>query len=326
MIRLILYITLFSSLLPINVFSQNNVESHFSVEWISNFSHENEIKTEGGILSQFMDLVLGKTEEKLVKPFNIVKYDEDSYFILDQGRLSAFLVTKDGFETIQNDEYKTFPSLVGVCKFRDDKILFTDSKLSKIFSYNLTQEKLTVFSTSQSLDNPTGITYDETRNLIYVSETINHRILVFNQVGELINTIGERGNNNGQFNFPTFITLDNNGNLFVVDALNFRIQIFNATGKHLKSFGEAGDATGYFSRPKGIAVDTFGHVFIVDALFHTVQVFDFNGNYLYNFGGLGQQNSRFWLPTGITIDNDNNIYVADSYNSRIQIFRLIDDK
>jgi hypothetical protein len=56
MIRLILYITLFSSLLPINVFSQNNVESHFSVEWISNFSHENEIKTEGGILSQFMDL------------------------------------------------------------------------------------------------------------------------------------------------------------------------------------------------------------------------------------------------------------------------------
>ncbi|MCK5455961.1 MAG: hypothetical protein KAI45_02465 [Melioribacteraceae bacterium] len=324
--RIILYIIMLTNLLYINLFSQNDAESRFSIEWIKNFSHENEIKTDDGIFSQFVDLVLGEREEKLVKPFNLIKCDEDSYFILDQGRFSVFHVTNDGFEVIQNDTHKTFPSLVGICKFQKDKILFTDSKLAKIFQYNIVDEELETFPLSHNLENPTGITYDAARKLIYVIETANHRVVVFDEEGKLVNTIGERGSDKGQFNFPTFITLDKSGNIFVVDALNFRIQIFDENGNYVKSFGEAGDATGYFSRPKGITVDSYGHIFIVDALFHTVQIFDSDGNFLYNFGGLGQQNSRFWLPTGITIDSDNNIYVADSYNSRIQVFRLIDDK
>lgn len=307
----------------ITVSAQNKGGEHFSVEWIRNFSREVDVKSEEGIFSQFLNLVAGTTEEKLVKPFNLVKYDKESYFVLDQGLFTPLLITKDGFEVIQNDEFKVFPSLVGVCKFMDRKILFTDSKLSKIFIYDIDEEILDTFIISHKLQKPTGIIYDNISKLIYVSETEKHRIVVFNEEGKLLRFIGERGEENGNFNFPTFLALDKSRKLLVVDAMNFRIQIFDDHGNYVRSFGEAGDATGYFNRPKGIAVDSYGHIFIVDALFHTVQIFDGEGNFLYNFGGLGQLNSRFWLPTGITIDDNNNIYIADSYNSRIQVFRLI---
>ena len=301
-------------------------QSNFSVEWIENFSDEKDIKTEEGLFSQFLNLVTGVTDEKLVKPFNLIKISEDSYFILDQGRLTPLLINQEGFEVIQSDEYKVFPSLVGVCQFKDKKILFTDSKLSKIFIYDIAEEKLDTFAISQKLQKPTGIIYDKIRKLIFVSETENHRIAVIDEEGKLLRFIGERGEEEGKFNFPTFLTLDQNHNLYVVDAMNFRIQVFDDEDKYIRSFGQAGDATGYFNRPKGITVDSYGHIFIVDALFHAVQIFDAEGNFLYNFGGLGQLNSRFWLPSGITIDTDNNIYVADSYNSRIQVFKLIVDE
>ncbi|MCF6270175.1 MAG: 6-bladed beta-propeller [Melioribacteraceae bacterium] len=324
--RIILYIVLLTNLLFVTLPAQNNEGSQFSIEWTKNFTSENEIKTEEGVFSKLINLVAGATEEKLIKPFNLISLGIDTYFILDQGRFTPILVSNDGFEIIQNEEYKTFPSLVGVCKFKEGSLLFTDSKLSKIFIYNFIEEDLKVFSTSQKLENTTGIFYDAINRLIYVTETANHRILVFNEDGEFQRSIGKRGHRDGEFNFPTFLTVDKKGTLFVVDGLNFRVQVFDKDGSFIKSFGEAGDASGYFNRPKGITVDSYGHLFIVDALFHTVQVFNSDGNFLYNFGGMGQLNSRFWMPIGITIDEDNNIFIADSYNSRIQIFRLIDDK
>ncbi len=311
-------------ILSINAVSaQDNKESHFSVEWIKNFHEEDDVKTNRNIFSKFLSLVTGDTEEKFIKPFNLVKYDENSYFILDQGRLTPLIVTPNGFEAVRNDKYKVFPSLVGVCKFIDHKILFTDSKLSKIFIYDLSENKLDTFAVSKKLYKPTGIVYDKIRKLLYVSETANHRIIVFDAEGKFVQTIGERGKKEGEFNFPTFLALDKKGYLYVVDALNFRIQIFDNKGSFVRAFGEAGDATGYFNRPKGISVDSYGHIFIVDALFHTVQIFNAEGKFLYNFGGLGQLNSRFWMPVGIDIDSKNYIYIADSYNARIQVFRLV---
>ncbi|NOX18899.1 MAG: 6-bladed beta-propeller [Chlorobi bacterium] len=306
--------------------AQDKEETHFSVEWIDNFSSEKDIETEKGVVSQFLSLVTGDTEEKLLKPFNLVKYADDSYFILDQGRFLPLIVSPEGFEVVKNDDYKTFPSLVGVCNFLDGKILFTDSKLSKIFIYDFNEDELKQFSTSLDLEQPTGIAFDISRKKIYVAETAKHRITVFNEKGKLLKYIGKRGTGKGEFNFPTFVTVDKQGNLYTVDALNFRVQIFDKEGAFVSSFGEAGDATGYFNRPKGITVDSFGHIYLVDALFHTVQIFNPDGSFLYNFGGMGQVNSRFWLPVGIFIDDDNNIFIADSYNARIQIFRLVDGK
>lgn len=298
--------------------------SNFSVEWIKEISYEKDINTDDSMISNLLKMVTGDSELRLVKPFNLVQIDSTSYFILDQGLSAPLIASENGFEIIGTEEYNSFPSLVGVCKFKQSKILFTDSKLSKIFIYDRLKEEVNIFNTTVKLDKPTGLAYNPIQNRIYLTETNKHRISVLSDGGELINTIGSRGDEEGQFNYPSFLTLDSSGKLYVVDALNFRVQIFDDQGNFLKTFGEAGDATGYFNRPKGIKIDSYGHIFLVDAMFHTIQVFNMDGNFLYNFGGLGSQTSRFWLPIGIDIDEKNNIFIADSYNARIQIFRLID--
>jgi DNA-binding beta-propeller fold protein YncE len=272
----------------------------------------------------FTDILFGKKSTVLVKPMSVLAINPDTFWIADQGTGSILHVfDKVGEIThFRNKNTISLPSIVGICFMPDHKILFTDSKLNRIFQIVPGNKELLVLNDSIVLEQPTGIAYSAVNRQIWVVETKVHRISVLNEKGELIKHIGERGYAPGQFNFPTYIWIDKSGTVYVVDAMNFRIQLFDTDGKFISEFGEIGDATGYFSRPKGIATDSFGHIYIVDALFHTVQIFDRTGKLLYVFGSKGQEKEQFWMPTGIYIDNSNFIYVADSYNSRVQVFQL----
>ena len=191
--------------------------------------------------------------------------------------------------------------------------------LAIIFSEDLIQG----FGDSIALDQPTGIACNRTSGDVWVVETGAHQLLHFNSQGQLIARIGERGPGPGQFNFPTFIWIDQEGRIYLVDSMNSRIQLLDPAGAYLGSFGEPGDATGYMARPKGIATDSRGHIYVADALFHAVQIFDRQGNFLYSFGSQGQGTGEFWMPAGLYIDQQDHIYVADSYNGRVQMFELV---
>ncbi|MCK5086572.1 MAG: hypothetical protein KAQ90_03580, partial [Melioribacteraceae bacterium] len=112
-INFIVFIFLFN----LSVTGQEVDEESFSIEWISNFSREVDVKSEEGFFSNLLNLFTGVSEKKLLKPFNLVKLDEDSYIILDQDLFAPILVSLDGFEIIQSNEYKIFPSLVGICRY-----------------------------------------------------------------------------------------------------------------------------------------------------------------------------------------------------------------
>lgn len=300
---------------------KENLE-RFSVEWMESYITEEDFGKEDGIFGKILQFILGDSKKRLVTPFNLVKLDKNRFFVLDHGYLQPMICDKSGIKFVENDSIKIFPSLVGVCKFKSG-VLFTDSQLNKIFYYSNSDDELREFKTNTELHQPTGICTNINQTRIYVSETKEHRIVVFDKDGNFIKYVGKRGETKENFNFPTSLVVDSKDNLLILDVMNFKLKIYDSDLKYYKSFGAAGDATGYFSRPKALAVDSYNHIFIVDALFHTVQVFDEEGNFLYSFGGQGRNRGRMWLPTGIFIDDDNNIYIADSYNSRIQKFRLI---
>jgi len=295
------------------------------IQWVGQFP-----KAPGAINKAksgwFARLVFGKKRiPQIIKPVAILKTSPDYYLVLDQGSNLIFKTNNDD-KKIPKAFKKSkinFASLVGFCKVSNNEVLFTDSRKNKIFRFNENQKELTVFNKNIELQRPTGIAYSLVSKNIWVVETGAHRIVVLNEQGELIKTIGRRGNASGEFNFPTSIWIDKTDKVYVVDAMNFRIQVFNAQGEMLSTFGEAGNATGYFARPKGIATDSYGNIYITDALFHTVQIFDISGKFLYQFGEQGTGKGQFWMPSGIYIDDENYIYVADSYNSRIQIFKFV---
>lgn len=298
------------------------------VRWVCQFPIPLSERKKTGLFKKVGKFFFGKPPVGLNKPISVFAKDRDTLWILDQGNWTVIRVNDKVAEIpkyISNEKYK-YTSLVGITPVSDKEMLFTDSRLNRIFCINLEKEELKILNDSLKLEQPTGIAYSSVSNEIWVVETAAHRISILNKEGEVIKTIGKRGTAPGEFNFPTAIWIDKAGDAYVVDAMNFRIQIFDKDGKFVTNFGKNGDAAGDFARPKGIATDTFGNIYVADALFHVVQIFDKAGNLLYKFGKQGHGDGEFWMPAGVYIDDQNYIYVADSYNSRIQIFQLMNGR
>ncbi len=182
--------------------------------------------------------------------------------------------------------------------------------------------------THPDLVRPSGIALDRARARIYLADSgrggRGHDIKVFDLDGALIDTIGKGyGSAPGQFRFPTYLTVDADGNLYVTDTLNARVQVFDRDGKYVKKFGKRGTGFGMFDKPKGVALDSFGNVYVADSGWSNVQIFNQQGQVLLFFGGPG--NLPGWLknPSALAIDASNNIYVADYVNHRINIYRLV---
>lgn len=295
------------------------------VRWVRQFPSIETNKTKQGFTKRIARIIFGKNPVVISKPINVFGENSKTFWVLDQGTGKIIQIHQNSAEIPRflDKELTRFTSLVGICNMNNHGILFTDSRLQNIYLIDQSKRKLTPLNDSLSLKQPTGIAYSTLNDEIWVVETGAHRISVLNKKGEIIKRIGHRGNGNGEFNYPTFIWIDQLGNVYVVDSMNFRIQIFSKDGEFVSTFGQIGDATGFFARPKGIATDTFGNIYIADALFHVIQIFDKSGNFLYRFGEQGHGEGQFWMPAGIFIDDKNYIYVADSYNSRIQIFQLV---
>jgi uncharacterized protein YjiK len=162
---------------------------------------------------------------------------------------------------------------------------------------------------------------------IYVADTDNHRVQIFNSDRIYQNTLGATGvsgSDNGHFDGPMGVTVDSSGNIYVADAWNHRVQVFNSSLVHqmtLGTTGEWGDDFDHFSDPHDVAVDASGRIYVADRWNNRLQVFDSNGAYLTTIGGSwGSNTGQLRNPWGIDVDSAGNVYVADSDNSRIQKF------
>jgi len=159
---------------------------------------------------------------------------------------------------------------------------------------------------------------------IYVVDIKRNHIVVFDlQSGQLLRTIGEIGNGEGEFYKPSHLMADHLGNLFVNDSFNFRVQKFSANGDFERIFGFHGDLIGAMARSKGIAVDRAGNLYVADAAFEYVQIFDGEGRLLLFFGGPGTKRGNLYLPAGIHIDYENIDYFAKFADDRFKIEYLL---
>lgn len=179
------------------------------------------------------------------------------------------------------------------------------------------------------LERATGIAIDRRRQLVYVtagasSRTTHHRVEVFSLQGEHLRTVGTRGHEAGQFNFPANLAVGRDGNLHVVDMLNFRVQIFDPEGRLVAMFGTLGSGRpGLFDKAKSVAFDSFGNLYVVDSQQANVQLFNPRFQPLMAFGGRARAPGFFSLPTAIAIDSRNRIYVADFGAGTVNEYQLI---
>ena len=196
--------------------------------------------------------------------------------------------------------------------------------------YNTSMWGIDVFSIDEDegrpLKNPHGICANS-RGDVYIADTGNDRVVrLFNPAHQLeyISQIGSNGEQDGYFNSPRQVAVDNFGNLFVSDSANNRIQVFDSTDSFKYSFS----GNGYLSGPNGIMVtdsiekaskfkDNF--LIVVDSLDQRINKFDLKGNLISTLSmpqiGFGKSKLEY-----VAIDYHNQVLITDSKNHCIHKF------
>jgi DNA-binding beta-propeller fold protein YncE len=128
---------------------------------------------------------------------------------------------------------------------------------------------------------------------------------------------GGKGTGKGEFDLPTGIAVDGNGNVLVADTNNGRIEKFSPTGTFLSIMGNKGTGQGQLAGPNGIAIDRAGNIYVADAGNHHVQKLAPDGTLIAEWKG---PDAGFYGPRRIAIGPDDSIYVVDQGHTRIVKF------
>lgn len=265
--------------------------------------------------------------EGFTRPYGVAVDKQGRIYVTDVGRVIMFDLKNKNHELIGVDAgLGRLRTPIGIAVISDGRLFVTDTADDRVYVY-LNGKFSAALGQTGEFESPSGVAVDEKQGLIYVADTRKHLVSVYslNNYAKL-RTIGSRGTEAGEFNFPTNIAVDQEGKLYVVDTANFRVQIFDRDGKFLRSIGKLGDMPGSLARPKGIDIDSEGHIYIIDTAFQNFQIFDQEGNILLIVGEAGTAPGRFLLPAGLTIDDEDRIYVVDQIPGSVQIFQYLGKK
>jgi DNA-binding beta-propeller fold protein YncE len=158
--------------------------------------------------------------------------------------------------------------------------------------------------------------------LVYVADTHNSRILVYDTTGHLRRQWGSYGKRPGQFIWVTDVAVAPNGSVYTCEYGEYgdRVQKFDSRGRFMLQLGSFGERPGQFQRPQGIAVDRAGFVYVADAVNHRIQKLSPQGEVVRIWGGLGSGAGQLRYPYDVALDAEGRVYVAEYGNHRVSVF------
>jgi len=280
------------------------------------------------VVSKFFAALVG-LESDLIAPTDLMRPQQGvvdangRIYVVDTGRQAVFVFDEKSSEFFIWNEDRlniSFKSPVGIA-LAEASILITDSEQAVVYIFNA-QGKIINTIGAGTLQRPTGIAYDPFSKRIFVSDTRDDNIKIYDLEGVLLDTIGGRGSKPGEFNRPTFLSFHNH-KLYVADSLNARIQIFNDQDEVIQSIGERGLYVGNFSRPKGVAVDSQGNIYVTESYYDYLLIYNPAGELLMSIGGSGNKAGQFSQPTGVWVDDKDRVFVSDMLNGRVSLFQYL---
>tara|TARA_R110001583_G_C5671699_1_gene411444 strand:- start:45077 stop:46147 length:1071 start_codon:yes stop_codon:yes gene_type:complete len=283
-----------------------------------------------GILSKLWSLLTGNINKEpiaLKRPQGIISDKKGMLYISDVSHQGVFAIdTVNGTLKLWKSAGKNthFNTPIGIALIDDNELLIADAELGYIVRLDVQGKPIGLIK-HDSLMRPTGIVFVKEQQLIYVSDTSNDDIKVFNRQGELLRVIGKSINDKLSLNAPTFLAQHPQG-LLISDTLSAQVKLIkpNESADALSViFGKRGMKLGNLTRPKGVASDSAGNVYIIESYFDHLLVFNDKGQFLLPLGGTGYGAGEFYLPSGIWIDDRDRIYIADMMNGRISVFQFL---
>ena len=233
-----------------------------------------------------VELIKNKTHAHFVRIIGLAMDDGDRLFVSDPG-LRHVLVFNAAHKTEDViSEGMVSPGALAVD--RENRLLYvSDVELDQVLVYDADTFKLKrkigttghkhELTSPGDFAKPTGLAVDPEGNL-YVCDTLNNRIEIFDADGKFISTFGKAGDGPGYFARPKGVAVDGDGHIWVADGMQDRVQVFNKDAQLLIAFGGHGLLPGQFQGLVGITVDKNNRVFTSEIFPGRVQQFRYVTN------------------------------------------------
>ena len=198
-----------------------------------------------------------KSPGRLSMPINMIIDEDGTRFVADSGLRRVVVFDKNNNylrafgdpEALRPVDVAVYGDLLYVCDRGAGTVLvldkFTGEELRRVAREGSGEGELYM---------PTNLALDESGNL-YISDTGNARVLLFDAQGNYLRQIGARGRAMGLLARPKGIAVDRQGRLYVVDAAFENVQVFDTDGRLLLFFGTPGNHPGGMNLPTKVVID-----------------------------------------------------------------------
>jgi len=208
-------------------------------------------------------LIKNKTDAHFGRIIGLAIDDGDRLFVSDPGLRHILVFDANHKATDVITDGMTEPGNMAVD--RENRLLYvSDIQLDQVLVYDADSYKLLrkigttghnhELTTPGDLAKPSGLAVDAEGNL-YVCDTLNDRVEVFDADGKFISTYGKNGDGPGYFARPKGVAVDSDGHIWVADGMQDRVQVFNQQWQLLIVFGGHGLLPGQFQGVVNILAD-----------------------------------------------------------------------
>jgi len=189
---------------------------------------------------------------------------------------------------------------------------------------------------------------------IYVTDSRNNNIRVFDSTYILIRTIGSQGSGEAELDFPTdavIVSHTDGGTpvqeLYVADQVNHRIQTYDLEGNFIKTidppppppppvYDNNGNRCGWFNPPpectptgtkftrlQALTADAGGRLHVLDIFEADVAIIDVGtGELVDTYGQYGNGPGQLKNPVDVLLTTDNTALVTDARSDEMEVFAI----
>jgi DNA-binding beta-propeller fold protein YncE len=214
---------------------------------------------------------------------NGLAIDDDDRLFVSDGKMHRVLIFTPKHE-LEGQITEGLVDPVGLALDKENRFLYVvDTQQDQVIVYDADTLKLLrrigtggknhYLTSPGDFAAPQGIAIDNDGN-IYVTDTLNNRVEIFDADGNFISLFGKHGDGPGTFARPKGIALDCDGHIWVADEMEDRLQVFNREGQLLTYIGLGhGELPGQFKALVGVAIDKQNRVFTTEQFPGRLQVF-----------------------------------------------------
>lgn len=224
----------------------------------------------------------------------------------------------------------------GLTVDQNDNIWLTDVELQQIFKFShdgqllmTLGEKDVAGMDSLHFDQPTDVDVAPDGSFYVTDGYGNSRVVKFTADGKYIKEWGTKGSQEGQFNLPHAVDVDQAGNVYVADRENQRVQEFDGNGSFLKLW-----ANPSFGSIQSMAVSPSGNtIYATDykwkedetPIGSDIIIIDAKSGQFSKIKNSDDPSALASRYHDIAVDKDGNLFAVDIIRKRIVRFDLKKD-